>query len=63
MSNRTRFLILSDFKNRPSSKKLNLYLGQRLLVGPGGLVEFLQLFHNQKVILPSCIRSFKGEGV
>ncbi len=50
MANKTRFLILSDFKNRPSSKSKTSILA-KTANKPGGLVEFLQTFKEQKVNL------------
>ncbi len=50
MSNKTRFLILSDFKNRPSSKSKTSILA-KTADRPGGLVEFLQTFQKEKVNL------------
>jgi len=48
MANKTRFLILSDFKNSPSTQNKTSILA-RVKDKPGSLVEFLQTFQNEKV--------------
>ncbi|WP_331775271.1 prephenate dehydratase [Sulfurospirillum sp. 1612] len=50
MANKTRFLILSDFKNRPSTLSKTSILAKTSDT-PGGLVEFLQTFQKAKVNL------------
>ncbi len=64
LANRTRFLILSDFKNKPGVKNKTSILA-KTDDKPGGLVEFLQLFQEAKVNLtkiesrPAKERGFK----
>jgi chorismate mutase/prephenate dehydratase len=64
LANRTRFLILSDFKNKPGIKNKTSILA-KTDDKPGGLVEFLQLFQEAKVNLtkiesrPAKERGFK----
>jgi len=48
LANRTRFLILSDFKNRPGVQNKTSILA-KTQNRPGGLVNFLQSFDNEKV--------------
>ena len=48
LANRTRFLILSDFKNRPALQNKTSILA-RTQNRPGGLVRFLQTFEDEKV--------------
>ncbi|MDX1808366.1 MAG: prephenate dehydratase [Sulfurospirillaceae bacterium] len=50
MANKTRFLILSDFKNKPSVISKTSILA-KTSDQPGGLVEFLQTFQKAKVNL------------
>lgn len=50
LANKTRFLILSDFKNRPGSQNKTSILA-RTDDKPGGLVEFLQSFEKERVNL------------
>ena len=50
LANRTRFLILSDFKNKPGIHNKTSILA-KTDNKPGGLVEFLQSFQNEKVNL------------
>ena len=50
LANRTRFLILSDFKNQPGSNNKTSILA-KTDNKPGGLVEFLQTFQDEKVNL------------
>ena len=64
LANRTRFLILSDFKNKPGIHNKTSILA-KTDNKPGGLVEFLQSFQNEKVNLtkiesrPAKERGFK----
>lgn len=48
LANRTRFLILSDFKNRPGLKNKTSILA-KTEDKPGGLVKFLQSFEDENV--------------
>lgn len=48
LANKTRFFILSDFKNRPSLQNKTSILA-KTQDRPGGLVQFLQSFENEKV--------------
>jgi len=48
LANKTRFFILSDFKNRPSLQNKTSILA-KTQDRPGGLVQFLQSFDNEKV--------------
>ena len=48
LANKTRFFILSDFKNRPSIQNKTSILA-KTQNRPGGLVQFLQSFDNEKV--------------
>jgi len=48
LANRTRFFILSDFKNQPSIQNKTSILA-KTQNRPGGLVHFLQSFENEKV--------------
>jgi len=48
LANKTRFFILSDFKNRPSLQNKTSVLA-KTQDRPGGLVQFLQSFDNEKV--------------
>ena len=48
LANKTRFFILSDFKNRPSLQNKTSILA-KTQNRPGGLVHFLQSFENEKV--------------
>ncbi len=50
MANQTRFLILSDFKNKKGIRNKTSILA-KTDDKPGGLVEFLQTFQDQKVNL------------
>ncbi|MCF6172391.1 MAG: prephenate dehydratase [Campylobacteraceae bacterium] len=50
MANKTRFLILSDFKNAKSDKSKTSILA-KTADKPGGLVEFLQTFQKNRVNL------------
>ncbi|MBE0495105.1 MAG: prephenate dehydratase [Campylobacterales bacterium] len=64
LANKTRFLILSDFKNKPGVRNKTSVLA-KTDDKPGGLVEFLQSFQNSKVNLtkiesrPAKERGFK----
>lgn len=64
LANRTRFLILSDFKNKPGIQNKTSILA-KTDDKPGGLVEFLQSFQDAKVNLtkiesrPAKERGFK----
>jgi chorismate mutase/prephenate dehydratase len=64
LANRTRFLILSDFKNKPGVQNKTSILA-KTDDKPGGLVEFLQSFQDAKVNLtkiesrPAKERGFK----
>jgi len=64
LANKTRFLILSDFKNKPGVRNKTSILA-KTDDKPGGLVEFLQSFQNHKVNLtkiesrPAKERGFK----
>ncbi|MCI6988700.1 MAG: prephenate dehydratase [Campylobacter sp.] len=64
LANKTRFFVLSDFKNAPSAKNKTSILAK----GddrPGGLVELLQMFRNENINItklesrPSKQRGFK----
>ncbi len=48
LANKTRFFILSDFKNQPSIQNKTSILA-KTQNRPGGLVHFLQSFENEKV--------------
>jgi len=48
LANKTRFFILSDFKNRPSIQNKTSILA-KTQNRPGGLVQFLQSFDSEKV--------------
>ena len=48
LANKTRFFILSDFKNRPSLQNKTSILA-KTQDRPGGLVQFLQSFDDEKV--------------
>jgi len=48
LANKTRFFILSDFKNKPSLQNKTSILA-KTQNRPGGLVQFLQSFENEKV--------------
>lgn len=48
LANKTRFFILSDFKNRPSLQNKTSILA-KTQDRPGGLVQFLQSFQDEKV--------------
>ncbi|MBN2963420.1 prephenate dehydratase [Sulfurospirillum sp. T05] len=64
LANKTRFLILSDFKNKPGEHNKTSILA-KTDDKPGGLVEFLQSFQDNKVNLtkiesrPAKERGFK----
>lgn len=49
-ANRTRFFILSDFKNQPTNRSKTSILA-RTNHRPGGLVELLQMFRNENINL------------
>ncbi|NLC27800.1 MAG: prephenate dehydratase [Campylobacteraceae bacterium] len=65
LANRTRFLILSDFRNKPGTRNKTSILA-KTDDKPGGLVEFLQSFQEAKVNLtkiesrPAKERGFKA---
>ena len=64
-ANRTRFFVLSDFKNQKSDRNKTSILA-KTDDRPGGLVDFLQMFRNEGINLtklesrPVKLRDFKS---